>query len=239
MLCYHYFVFAFVKATLADTPCPHKFSGHGVSAGDSFGICEFCAVCSKSAPMQSFVIQSNTALWDCCRIAFLSLFVQNNPYFCVAKTTILPLGNSPLKPNKVALGHLRKKAVYCLAEHYSFLTVSFSGKPAFRRKIPSFLCLKHGVQASEIRLVASEKALFLLRSEHYSFLTVSFSGKPAFRRKIPSFLCLKHGVQASEIRLVASEKALFLLYRISSWQLLSLSLVGRLVRSLARLSTRS
>src|SRR3990167_4761405 len=127
---------------------------------------------------------------DCCRIAFLSLFVQNNPYFCVAKTTILPLGNSPLKPNKVALGHLRKKAVYCLAEHYSFLTVSFSGKPAFRRKIPSFLCLKHGVQASEIRLVASEKALFLS-------------------------------------------------YRISSWQLLSLSLVGRLVRSLARLSTRS
>ena len=95
MLCYHYFVFAFVKATLADTPCPHKFSGHGVSAGDSFGICEFCAVCSKSAPMQSFVIQSNTALWDCCRIAFLSLFVQNNPYFCVAKTTILPFGNSP------------------------------------------------------------------------------------------------------------------------------------------------
>src|SRR3990167_9006481 len=95
MLCYHYFVFAFVKATLADTPCPHKFSGHGVSAGDSFGICEFCAVCSKSAPMQSFVIQSDTALWDCCRIAFLSLFVQNNPYFCVAKTTILPFGNSP------------------------------------------------------------------------------------------------------------------------------------------------
>src|SRR3989338_7911887 len=95
MLCYHYFVFAFVKATLADTPCPHKFSGRGVSAGDSFGICEFCAVCSKSAPMQSFVIQSNTALWDCCRIAFLSLFVQNNPYFCVAKTTILPFGNSP------------------------------------------------------------------------------------------------------------------------------------------------
>src|SRR3989338_2903063 len=33
---------------------------------------------------------------DCCRIAFLSLFVQNNPYFCVAKTTILPFGNSPL-----------------------------------------------------------------------------------------------------------------------------------------------
>jgi len=27
----------------------------------------------------------------------LSLFVQNNPYFCVAKTTILPFGNSPLK----------------------------------------------------------------------------------------------------------------------------------------------
>jgi len=25
----------------------------------------------------------------------LSLFVQNNPYFCVAKTTILPFGNSP------------------------------------------------------------------------------------------------------------------------------------------------
>jgi len=34
---------------------------------------------------------------DCCRIAFLSLFVQNNPYFCVAKTTILPFGNSPFK----------------------------------------------------------------------------------------------------------------------------------------------
>jgi len=34
---------------------------------------------------------------DCCRIAFLSLFVQNNPYFCVAKTTILPFGNSPLQ----------------------------------------------------------------------------------------------------------------------------------------------
>src|SRR3989344_884594 len=34
--------------------------------------------------------------WDCCRIAFLSLFVQNNPYFCVAKTTILPFGNSPV-----------------------------------------------------------------------------------------------------------------------------------------------
>jgi len=36
---------------------------------------------------------------DCCRIAFLSLFVQNNPYFCVAKTTILPFGNSPCRRN--------------------------------------------------------------------------------------------------------------------------------------------
>ena len=43
--------------------------------------------------------------WDCCRIAFLSLFVQNNPYFCVAKTTILPFGNSP-----------------CIVRHHKLLT---------------------------------------------------------------------------------------------------------------------
>ncbi|OHA22139.1 MAG: hypothetical protein A2W52_03925 [Candidatus Taylorbacteria bacterium RIFCSPHIGHO2_02_49_25] len=40
-------------------------------------------------------------VWDCCRIAFLSLFVQNNPYFCVAKTTILPFGNSPSISNRL------------------------------------------------------------------------------------------------------------------------------------------
>jgi len=38
--------------------------------------------------------------WDCCRIAFLPLFVPNNPYSCVARLLILSFGNSPIIDDK-------------------------------------------------------------------------------------------------------------------------------------------